>query len=397
MTDIKVGDWVVTNNSHRLWEVKDINEDEELAKIYSAGFGGVWFSIDKIRPATPAEIAAGHRIDEPVLTQQENTPEALQCNVFGAGHESAGSCSHPPFERGLCVDGKQPCLRCDAMVESGKVYEPMTVEQFNAAVFPKTESCNHEDHYACKHCARPQTLIEHCQQCADEVASWPEDKKKAASVISVTALNTTTASPRHDLHQYGAKVHDEWEEAVKSSRERFEAIINRRYVVINLTRVFGDSNEYVNQSVQTAWICWQHQQAVVDEQRDEIEYQKAERKREQDAAWSTHDEQVRIIKQQDDKVKELQNLNLHTARQFNDQRDTVADLEYKNKELQKRVEAVESTLREARDRAEKKGKAAKNSEIGAYWGGVFNALDTALHSLGFKDSHDEAGKSHETP
>ena len=35
-----------------------------------------------------------------------------------------GDCPHPIFERGLCNDdGEQPCLRCGAMVESGKVYE----------------------------------------------------------------------------------------------------------------------------------------------------------------------------------------------------------------------------------------------------------------------------------
>ena len=75
-------------------------------------------------------------------------------------------------------------------------------------------------------------------------------------------------------------------------------------------------------------------------------------------------------------------------------------LREREEELQKRVEAVESTLRALRDRAGEKFDAAeqqKNTKGADYWSGQFHALDTALHSLGFKDSYDEAGLSHETP
>lgn len=111
MTDIKVGDLDIKSHfdsaesETRQYAVFRKGDRKELRKIASIeGWRGEeTISFDRIplihaRYATPAEIAAGHRID------------------------IVKDCPHPILDRGLCVDGKQPCLRCGAYVESGKEY-----------------------------------------------------------------------------------------------------------------------------------------------------------------------------------------------------------------------------------------------------------------------------------
>lgn len=151
MTDIKVGDWVVSDaydNDPSMTQTakcvfKVIHASRGWLTIKTQhivqGFGShLTYRVKRKnwRPATPAEIAAGHRIDEPA-----SYPE----------FPDSSTCSHPIFERGLCVDGK------------------------------------------------PSAFIEHCQQCADEVASWPEDKKKAASGISVAAFQSALLEAKENL------------------------------------------------------------------------------------------------------------------------------------------------------------------------------------------------------
>lgn len=90
----------------------------------------------------PAEIAAGHRIDGPnsliehcgkcadeVAAWPEHMRRAASVISVTAGSSNPefpdnSNCPHPILDRGLCVDGKQPCLRCGAQVEAGKVYGP---------------------------------------------------------------------------------------------------------------------------------------------------------------------------------------------------------------------------------------------------------------------------------
>ena len=65
MTDIKVGDWVCFSAGY-----------SEVFKVDRLDSNGLWFRcvlypFSRFRPATPAEIAAGHRIDEPNDAEKE--------------------------------------------------------------------------------------------------------------------------------------------------------------------------------------------------------------------------------------------------------------------------------------------------------------------------------------
>ena len=135
-----------------------------------------------------------------------------------------------------------------------------------------------------------------------------------------TPPNATISPPRHDLPQDGATVQEGDKDAATSSRGEFEAWCASNGIQTNKHDADGT---YVNNKAYYAWKAWQHQQAVV----------------------TTLTEALDIKEQLNQKLREreeeLQKQALHAARQFNDQRDTVADLEYRNKELQKRVEALE--------------------------------------------------------
>lgn len=156
----------------------------------------------------PAEIDAGHRIDEPSNgIEQRSISTQLNYPEF----PDSSKCPHPLFERGLCVDGKQPCLRCDAMVEVGKVYE------------------------------------------------YPQNAPKSPY--------------SHDLPKDGAMVQDVNKEAVASSRSEFERAFQNSLTYQHLEQAnyfqkaifaFNDATgKYIHYVVQAAYEMWQHQQAVV--------------------------------------------------------------------------------------------------------------------------------------
>lgn len=99
MTDIKIGDWVFINNSMRIWEVTDI--EGESAYITSEGFGSIWMVLEKLCPATPTEIAAGHRIDTPLNSTISPTRHDLHQD--GAMVQDGGKEAVIANERGFDV------------------------------------------------------------------------------------------------------------------------------------------------------------------------------------------------------------------------------------------------------------------------------------------------------
>lgn len=260
---------------------------------------------------------------------------------------------------------------------------------------------------------------------------WHEEEIAAGHRID-TPPNATTAPYRHDLPKDGAKVHDEGKEAVKSSRERFEAIPGIAFRIARSKLEYHDDCNFYITPEWTSQCCddvdyvnnfrdgWQHQQAVVDaltlsSNTFHDAYINANNKmlilkqENDELSGRNYSREVDFYKSLNAAEQEIYNRayqwnsisHKRTCDKIIDDLNSLIDAEKaKSEELQKRVEAVESTLMALRDKAGEKFDAAcaeQDSEGGDYWSGQFHALDTALHSLGFKDSYDEAGLRHETP
>lgn len=207
-------------------------------------------------------------------------------------------------------------------------------------------------------------------------------------------LNPTISPTSHDLPKDGAKVHYGEKEAVIANCKQLDAFkdcFRKTQAYADLhhdhdeTAIFcwhHDEAQFEREDIEAAWQMWQRQQAVVDEYKM--------------VAGALDDQLEREIKNNRELHRKLElasGWEKIAQQNGEDKRRLLAE----NEELQKRVGAVESTLRAMREKAAAKYQVSFVEEDGGadYWSGQFNAFDAVLHSLGFKDSHDE-GADHES-